>query len=131
MDRAAESAPGGSRERILSLLLHAPGPVSIPALATQLGISRNAPHQHVATLERVGLVERAAPISTRGRPSQGFRLSAAGEALFPRQYALLARKLSAERERFLPPDILPAALARIGKEIAGELAPQMATGGDD
>lgn len=85
MDHAPDSVSGSSRERILSLLLHAPGPVSIPTLAAQLGISRNATHQHVATLERVGLVERAALISTRGRPSQGFQLSAAGEALFPRQ----------------------------------------------
>jgi predicted ArsR family transcriptional regulator len=128
MDRASESASGGSRERILSLLLHAPGPVSIPALAAQLGISRNATHQHVATLERVGLVERATLISTRGRPSQGFQLSAAGEALFPRQYALLARKLVGELSRVLGPEALPAALARLGTEIAGELAPQVAGG---
>ena len=121
-----ESSPGGNRERILSLLLHAPGPISIPALATQLGISRNATHQHVSALERDGLIERAAQISTRGRPSQGFRLSAAGEALFPRQYALLARKLVGELANLLGADVLPAVLARIGEGIAGELAPRLA-----
>jgi predicted ArsR family transcriptional regulator len=130
MDPAPEPSSGGTRERILSLLLHAPGPLSIPALAAQLGISRNATHQHVNSLERDGLVERAAQISTRGRPSQGFRLSAGGEALFPRQYALLARKLIGELARFLGPEALPGALARIGQEIAGELALRHAASGE-
>ena len=124
MDGASGTLPGGTRERILSLLLHAPEPLSIPALAGHLGISRNATHLHVNSLERDALVERAAQISTGGRPSQGFRLSPAGEALFPRQYALLARKLIAELARFLGPQALPEALARIGQQIAGELAPR-------
>jgi DeoR family suf operon transcriptional repressor len=124
MTRAPESQPGTTRERILGLLLHAPGPISIPALAEQLGISRNATHQHVGSLERDGLIERAAQISTRGRPSQGFQLSPAGEALFPRQYALLARKLIGELARLLGPDALPGAMARMGEELARELAPR-------
>ena len=131
MTSAVETAPGPSRERILSLLLHAPGPVSIPALAAQLGISRNATHQHVATLERAGLVERGESISTGGRPSQGFRLSATGHAMFPRQYALLASKLVAELGRVVGPEALPDALARLGTEIAGELTPQVTATGDD
>jgi predicted ArsR family transcriptional regulator len=125
-----EASPGGSRERILSLLLHAPGPLSIPALAAQLGISRNATHQHVSALERDGLIERAAQISTRGRPSQGFQLSSAGGALFPRHYALLARKLIAELAHFLGPDALPQALGRIGRDIAGDLAAQLGERGE-
>jgi len=130
MTRVSEPPPGGTRDRLLSLLLHAPGPVSIPALAVQLGISRNATHQHVNSLERDGLVERATQIATGGRPSQGFKLSPAGEALLPRQYALLARKLIGELANLLGPDVLPGALARIGEEIAGELAPQIAAGGE-
>jgi predicted ArsR family transcriptional regulator len=130
MDTAPGSLPGGSRERILSLLLHAPEPLSIPVLAGKLGISRNATHLHVNSLERDGLVERAAQISTGGRPSQGFQLSAAGEGLFPRQYALLARKLIGELARFLGPEALPGALARIGEEVAKELASKIATSGE-
>jgi predicted ArsR family transcriptional regulator len=122
MEPSSESAPGGTRQRILTLMLHAPSPLSVPALATRLGISRNATHQHVCALERDGLVERAAQISTGGRPSQGFRLSEAGEALFPRQYSLLARKLIGELAAVLGPDALPGALARIGQAIAGDLA---------
>lgn len=129
MERALETPPGATRERLLTLLLHAPGPLSIPALAAQLGISRNAAHQHVSGLERDGLVERAEQISTRGRPSQGFRLSAAGTAFFPRQYALLARNLIAELARHLGPNALPEAMARIGKDIARQLEPRVAADG--
>ena len=128
MASALEPQSGRNRERILGLLLHAPGPISIPALAAQLGISRNAAHQHVNSLERDGLIERAALISTRGRPSQGFQLSPAGEALFPRQYALLARKLIGELARLLGPDALPGAMARMGEELARELAPRLTEG---
>jgi predicted ArsR family transcriptional regulator len=129
MDNASKALPGGTRERILSLLLHSPGPTSIPFLARQLGISRNATHLHVNSLARDGLVERAAQIPTKGRPSQGFQLSSAGEALFPRQYALLARKLVGELARYLGPDSLPEALGRIGQELAGELATRLAANG--
>jgi DeoR family suf operon transcriptional repressor len=130
MAQALETPAGSTRQRILTLLLHAPEPLSIPALAAQLGISRNAAHQHVSGLSRDGLVERAAQISTRGRPSQGFQLSSAGGALFPRHYALLARKLIGELARFVGPDALPEALARIGQDIATELAPKLGEGGE-
>jgi predicted ArsR family transcriptional regulator len=129
MEPSSEASPGGTRQRILTLMLHASAPLAVPALAAQLGISRNATHQHVCALERDGLVERAARISTGGRPSQGFRLSEAGEALFPRQYSLLARKLVGELAALLGPDALPAALTRIGQAIAGELTAR-STGGD-
>lgn len=129
MEHSPEPSPRGTRERILTLLLHAPEPLSIPALASRLGISRNATHLHVGGLERDGLIERAAQISTRGRPSQGFQLSGAGEARFPRQYALLARKLIVELVRRLGPDALPETMAQIGEDLARELAPRMSEGG--
>jgi predicted ArsR family transcriptional regulator len=130
VDQPLEPASLRTRERILALLLHAPAPLSVPALAAQIGISRNAAHQHVCALERDGLVERATQISTRGRPSQGFRLSDAGTARFPRQYSLLARKVIEELRRHLGPDALPAAMARMGADLAGELAPRLAGGTD-
>jgi predicted ArsR family transcriptional regulator len=125
VDLPLEPASVPTRDRILALLLHAPSPLSVPALAAQVGISRNAAHQHVCALERDGLVERATQISTRGRPSQGFCLSDAGTARFPRQYSLLARKVVAELTRHLGPEALPGVLARIGADIAAELAPRL------
>jgi len=96
MDQAQQSEPARSRDRILGLLLRSEEPLSVQALAARLSISRNAAHQQVAALEREGLIERDSAIRTRGRPSQGYRLSNAGSATFPRQYALIARQLLAE-----------------------------------
>ncbi len=110
--------PARNRDRILELLLRSEAPLAIQALAAELGISRNAAHQLVTALEREGLVERAAAIRTKGRPSQGFRLSAAGAATFPRQYALLAKQLLLELSQILSPDDLPKAMTRIGETLA-------------
>jgi predicted ArsR family transcriptional regulator len=122
MDQAQQSEAGRSRDRILGLLLRSEEPLSVQALAGRLGISRNAAHQQVAALEREGLVERDSAIRTRGRPSQGYRLSTAGSATFPRQYALIARELLAELSKHLRPEELRGALHRIGTKLADSLA---------
>lgn len=119
-----------SRDRILDFLLRSEEPLSVQSLAASLGISRNAAHQQVVALEREGLIERDAAIRTRGRPSQGFRLSEAGTATFPRQYALLARQLLAELGRCLPPEEFQRAMTRIGADLAAGL-PVGGEGDDD
>ena len=110
-----------SRDRILELLLKSEEPLSVQSLSASLGISRNAAHQQVIALEREGLIERDAAIRTRGRPSQGYRLSEAGNATFQRQYALLARQLLEELSRYLGPDELRQAMTRIGGSLADNL----------
>ena len=117
-----QTEPTRSRDRILELLLRSEEPLGVQALAAELRISRNAAHQHVMALEREGLIERAAAIRTKGRPSQGYRLSAAGKATFPRQYALLSKQLLQELSRRLGPDELRSAMERIGETLAGNLA---------
>lgn len=123
--------PGRSRDRILELLLKTEQPMSVQALSGALGISRNAAHQQMVSLEREGLVERAAAIRTRGRPSQGYRLSAAGKATFPRQYALLARQLLEELSRHLGPEELHQALTRIGVSLADSLRSEVGGNADE
>jgi predicted ArsR family transcriptional regulator len=121
MNGMAVSEPARSRDRILELLLRSEKPVTVQDLSSALGISRNAAHQHVIGLEREGLIERASAVPTRGRPSQGYRLSAAGKATFPRQYALLAKQLLEELSGHLGPDELHKALSRIGASLADSL----------
>ena len=110
-----------SRDRILELLLKSEEPLSVQALSAALSISRNAAHQHVMAMEREGLIERASAIQTKGRPSQGYRLSDAGKATFPHQYALLARQLLEELSRHLGPEELRVAMRRIGLSLADSL----------
>jgi predicted ArsR family transcriptional regulator len=95
--------------------------MSVQALSAELGISRNAAHQQVIALEREGLIERASAIRTRGRPSQGYRLSKAGGATFPRQYALLAKEFMAELSRHLSGEELRGAMERIGQTLAARI----------
>lgn len=131
MNQPADLETSRSRDRILDLLLKSEAPLSVQSLARQLGISRNAAHQQVMTLEREGLVERASAIRTKGRPSQGFRLSQAGGATFPRQYALLARQMLEELSRYLGPTELPKAMERIGLSLADSLRANVAGETDD
>jgi predicted ArsR family transcriptional regulator len=121
MDQAAQTESARSRDRILELMLRSEEPLTVQAFASAVGISRNAAHQHVVALEREGLVERASAIRTKGRPSQGYRLSAAGGATFPRQYALLAKQLLDELSRTLGPADLRLAMERIGRSLADSL----------
>jgi predicted ArsR family transcriptional regulator len=121
MSIRSESDPIRSRDRILDLLLRSEAPLPVQALARELGISRNAAHQQVLALEREGLIERASAIRTKGRPSQGYRLSAAGAATYPRQYALLARQLLEELSQHLGRVELQQAMKRIGASLAEKM----------
>jgi predicted ArsR family transcriptional regulator len=125
MDNQFEAAPARSRDQILDLLLRSEQPLGVQALSAEVGISRNAAHQQVVALEREGLIERASAIRTKGRPSRGYRLSPAGKATFPRQYALLARQMLGELARHLGPDELKRALQRIGLSLADNLRTEM------
>ena len=120
-----------SRDRILELLLRSAEPLSVQALAAALGISRNAAHQQVMALEREGLIERASAIRTKGRPSQGFRLSTSGKATFPRQYSLLAKQLLGELSQILGPVELHGAMQRIGKSLAASLSEKVGANADE
>ena len=128
MNDMAKTEPTRTKDRILNLLLSSEEPLTVQALSRALGISRNAAHQHVIAMERVGLIDRASSIRTKGRPSQGFRLSAAGRSQFPRQYSLLARQLLGELSRHLGPEELHRTMQRIGVSLADSLKSEM--GGD-
>jgi predicted ArsR family transcriptional regulator len=131
MDDQSSNEPARSRDRILELMLRSDEPLGVQSLAAALGISRNAAHQHVAAMEREGLIERASAIRTKGRPSQGFRLSAAGKSTFPRQYSLLARQLLEELSRHLGPEQLGAAMTRMGATLANGLGAELPADPDE
>lgn len=124
-------APARSRDRILELLLKSEQPLTVQAVATEIGISRNAAHQHIAAMEREGLVERASAVRTAGRPSRGFRLTAAGRTTFPRQYSLLAKQLLTELSQYLGPEELHRAMQRIGKTLADDVSASVGRDADE
>lgn len=79
-----------TRERFLSLLLRQKAGLTIDELSESLSISRNAVRQHLAALERDGLVAAGAVRRGVGRPSQVYLLTPLGAEQFPRQYSLLS-----------------------------------------
>jgi DeoR family suf operon transcriptional repressor len=84
-----------TRRAILNLLKRQ-GPLDAPGLAGQLGLTPAAIRLQLVHLEEDGLLvrtETAAGTSRRGRPSHGYALSPAAEALYPKRYGDLTTEL--------------------------------------
>lgn len=116
----------GPRGAILVELKKAPGR-TVRALTAQLGLSLNAVRGHLRELEREGLVSHERLPHGVGAPVYAYRLTAAGEALFPRRYEdALLRLLDhvAEREgREAAVALLAASrFDALRERLAGELA---------
>lgn len=82
---------GTRRRQILRLLLRRKGGVTVDEISRAVGVTRNAVRQHVAALEKEGLVAAGPTRPTRGRPEQLYVLTDAGREFFPRQYAWFAQ----------------------------------------
>ncbi len=80
------AAHKGPRGEILLQLKQAQ-PLTAKQLAQQLGVSPNAVRHHLKELEVEGLVVYGREQRGVGAPTFAYRLSTAGEALFPRRYA--------------------------------------------
>ncbi len=95
-------------------------------LATRLGVSLNAVRHHLKELEAQALVEYERQHRGVGAPAFAYRLSAAGEALFPRRYeATLTELLDyvVEREgRAAAVAVLEARYDALTRKFQGELA---------
>lgn len=94
-----ETLAGQTKARIVAHLRR--DALTVPELADRLGISGNAVRGHVASLERDGLVEAAGTDrETGGKPARRYRITEAGEELFPKAYAVvLSGLLSVLEER--------------------------------
>lgn len=94
--------------RLMLEILKRDGVADTERLAVQTRITTSGARQHLVALEVDGLivheVERAGP----GRPRHNYRLTAAGDALFPRHYGALTNELLAYVE-----DEDPAMVQRI------------------
>ena len=78
-----------TKENILSHLKRTGGG-TVDALAGEFGLARMTVRQHLATLERDGLVVSREERQRKGRPRLLFTLSDGGQELFPKRYDRLA-----------------------------------------
>lgn len=118
---AALQQLGQTQQRLLQCLQRERDGLSIDALGTTLGISRNAVRQHLTALLAQGLVVRGDAAPTGGRPEQRYALTDAGRELFPRRYADLAAGLIREIGHTLGEEQLQALLMRLGATVGDEL----------
>ncbi len=84
-DSALPLGHAGSRGEVLVQLKRAQ-PLAAKQLAARMGLSLNAARHHLKELEAQGLVQYELEHHGVGAPAFAYRLTPAGEALFPRRY---------------------------------------------
>ena len=119
------ATPSTTRRALMRQLLHHKEGMTIDELAASLGISRSAVQQHLALLEREGLVGSAVRRRPMGRPNRIFYLTDAGYESFPRRYDLLSiRTLQAMRD-LRGEEELDRLFDAVAARLAGELLPRV------
>src|SRR5688572_22528403 len=114
----------GAKGEILRLLRG--GERTAEELAKPLEVTPNAVRFHLTELERDGLVEQRPVRRGPRKPSHGYSLTAAGHALFPKQYdAVLNAVLQDVREGSGSRE-LTALFGRLGRRLAAEHAQRFA-----
>ena len=117
---SALSNIGQRQQLLLKALLHSPKGLTVDQLAQELSISRNAVHQHLASLEGQHYVENSLQSSTGGRPGRIYKLSAIGQELFPRHYSLFSRLLLQLVQQKLGDATLKECMSSLGEQLASE-----------
>lgn len=103
-----QSSISGTARSILDLIKRL-GQASVVSLSDELGLSGMAVRHHLSALRARGYIESTQERHGVGRPTEIFRLSEAGDELFPRHYDRLTT------------DILETIESTQGKEKTGEI----------
>jgi predicted ArsR family transcriptional regulator len=106
-----------TRQEILDYLRRH-GQATVKSLGAHLGLTATGIRQHLTLLERDGLIEAGEERGRVGRPALTYKLTDAGDALYPKQYDELANALIEEARALLGPETLQ----RLMKNVAGRFA---------
>lgn len=93
---AKKSQESGSTRRMIMTLLKMKGPLTISALAEELGITEMGVRRHVLQLEQESLVRTKVVRQAMGRPMHVYSLTERAEDHFPKSYHNLALELLRE-----------------------------------
>jgi predicted ArsR family transcriptional regulator len=115
---------GTRQQELLNLLLENKAGLTVEELSQALAISRNAVRQHLAGLERDGLLLQSGTRPTGGRPEQLYLLTDKGRELFPRQYSWFSRLLIESIREQAGSEGLGNRLADLGNQVASQLRSQ-------
>lgn len=108
-----------TRGRILSTLQRR-GRCTVADLCRELGLTKNAVRQHLAVLERDGMLLQEVARLGPSKPSFVYSLTSLGEHLFPKGYHTLLRRLVEALVKERGARGLDRLLARIGQRWAEE-----------
>src|SRR4051794_22100195 len=100
-----ESPPMQTTKQQIITLLKRTGGITIEEAAGALSLASMTARQHLAGLERDGLVKSEKVRRSNGRPHYLFTLTPKGEDLFPTRYDLLAQIFLEEVATLSPNDI--------------------------
>lgn len=109
---------GDTQRRLLETLQRFPAGRSVENLTADLGVTANAVRQHLAVLERDGLVSHEAVPAPRGRPQFLYQLTEQGQEIFPRRYRELAEVVLAELAGTVGNEALDRTMRRMGERAA-------------
>src|SRR5882762_8884790 len=119
------TAHRGPRRDIL-LELKCAQPLTAKQLAGKLGVSANAIRHHLKELEAEGLIVYGREQRGVGAPTFAYRLSAAGEELFPRRYeetlTELLQRVSDKAGRHAVVEMFEEHYAALARQLDGALA---------
>lgn len=112
---------GETQQKLLALVRRAPQ--SIGALAAELGLTDNAVRTHISALMADGLVaQEGVERDTGGKPARLYRLTRAGEELFPKAYGAVLVELMDEIARRNGAEALREMLQSVGERVASGMS---------
>jgi len=111
-----ESGQGGTRERIVRLLLSRPW--TIAALAKEIGVTPNAVRAQVALLQREGMVEPQGSVRGARRPFVLYGLLPGGEVELSRAYPMVVSGLVSVLAGDLAPQSFESVMRKMGRQLA-------------
>jgi predicted ArsR family transcriptional regulator len=111
-----------SRGRVIALLQH--GGLTADDIASKLGITTNAVREHLAGMERDGVVQKAGQRPGTTRPSHIFALTPEVEQLLSQAYVPFLTELVRVFTERLPAPQVETLLRQTGSGLASALAPR-------
>jgi predicted ArsR family transcriptional regulator len=121
---------GARQQDLLHALLQHKAGMTVDELSRALQITRNAVRQHLAVMERDGLVAQSVTRPTGGRPEQLYVLGERGRELFPRHYSWFSQLLIESMIEEAGHEALGARLDALGRRVAAQLKSQSPAPGD-
>lgn len=115
---------GARQQELLRLLLENKAGLTVKEISRALRITHNAVRQHLAGMERDGLVVQSNTRPTGGRPELLYALSEKGREIFPRHYSWFSRLLIESIREEAGSQGLTKRLNDMGTRIANQLRSQ-------